>query len=204
MANTANNMAAQNFKGCPAIVYDNYNNYIAKTIISNHNKKEMFIEIPEDLESIANVNRLHIAQVTRLKILIIHPGGAVEFNGTRRRIRNGISEIALFNERPREARTSVRHKLEFPATITNMTDKSGQKYFNPPLDITVENISTTGALITAPPGHFGLEAVLEIHLNIQGSDVMLRGRVVRRQEQGEDPATYGCRFIFDNNNPKEV
>jgi len=183
-----NNMGIYNFQDCPVIIYDSDDRYITKAIITEHDKRDMSIEISDALE--------YIDQGSRLNVLIIQSGVAVEFSGRPRRVRSGRREIALFNERQRRPRAYTRHKINAPAVINSFITPAGQQPFSPPLEIIVENISSTGVLIKAPHGYFGLNSLLEIDVNIQGKDVILFVKVVREQGNADDTVSFGCKFIF--------
>ena len=182
-------VATPNYVNCPVIVYDDEKNFVTKAIITRHERMDRIIEISDDLED--------ISQLCRLSIVIIFAGGAAEYGGTRRKTRKGVCcEIALFNERQREGRASFRHKLNSPAKVTSLVVESGLKPFDPPVKAVVDNISTSGAYVIAPPGHFKVDSVLEINVNIQGKSAMLYGQVVRVQKVDERNSGFGCKFIF--------
>jgi len=178
----------KSLEGFPVVIYDSENNYITKAIIQVYDKSDMSIEISEELPD--------IRQGTRLSLLVIHPGGASEFSGIARRMHAGMREISLFNERQREARTSARHSLNEPAVINNLIVNAQKKALPAPLSITVENISTTGALVIAPEESIALGDVLEIDINISGQAALLYGAVVRAQPIGDGLIKFGCRFVF--------
>lgn len=184
----ANNIGVRNLKNCTALIFDNDNNYKVEATIIEHDKNEMSIAISEKLD---NVKR-----GTRLNLLIIHSGDVIEFRGTLIGMRNGMSEITLFNERNRKARAAVRHKINASAVINNLIAETGQKPFDPPLKVMIENISATGALVKSPPGHFGINSILELSVNIHGKDVVLYGAVVREQENADNTVSYGCKLVF--------
>ena len=182
-------MKIHNFINCPVIIYDNDNNYITKAIVEEYNKRDKSIIVSEDLE--------HITQAARLKVLIIHPGGATEFNGTRMRSFKGIiNKIELFNEQQRGARTAIRYQLDSPAAIRSFVVKSGQELLNPPLDVIVENISSAGVLVKSPPGHLKINHILEIHVNIQDREIVLFGKITREKANTDKTVSYGCKLIF--------
>ena len=178
-----------NFKNCSIIIYDNNNNYITKTIITEHNKRENVIEISENLRNIDK-------EISRLNVLIIHGEGAVEFSGTLRESRYDTSTVALYNERQREVRASIRHTLNSPAVIKSLISESGQMSFSPPLNMIIENISATGVLMKSHIEHFALGSIFEIHANIHGKNVVLYGSVVRKQMNADNTVRYGCKLIF--------
>ena len=191
-----NNTTLYDFIDCPVVIYDDDNAYITKAIIASYDRREKSIEIYENeiLEELENIK-----QGAHLDILIIHAGGAVEFSGRMSKIRKnaGLREIMLFNERQREARNSIRHKLNAPALLHSLTAASGEKTpFDPPLQVLLENISTTGALIKAPPTNFELNSILEIHVTIQEKDVLFQGLVTRVHEDPDYGVDLGCKFVF--------
>ena len=177
-----------NFTGCPVIIYDSENSYITEAVIINHNIRETTVEVSGDLEKSETG--------ARLNVLIINPHGAFEYSGTLRKLRNGTNEISLFNEKKREARAAVRHKLNSPAIIKSVITESGHKLETPHQEIIVENISATGALIKSLPGHIELNSTLEILVNVHGKDVVFFGSVVREQKNDDNTVGHGCKFVF--------
>ena len=178
------------FRDCPAIIYDSDNVCIAEAVIKEHDKiySTVTVEASGALDS--------LKKGVLVNLLIIHSGGVSEYSGTVQAARFDVAEIALFNERQREARGSQRHKLNAPATVNSLVFKIGNKVLNPVVRITVENISATGALIISPPRHFGLGYVLEIHVNIHGKDAVLYASIVRVIENEDGTVSYGCKFLF--------
>ena len=177
-----------NFEDCPVIICDN-NNCIAEAIIKEHDRINSTIEISKTLSDYEHGYRL--------SVLILHPGGTVEFSGTLRKLQGSGREIALFNERHRGARGAPRHKLNSPATIRSLVLENGRQPFAPPLKVVIHDISKTGVLIKSPPGHFDIGSVLELHFNIHGKDAILYATVVRKCD-GDDDATigFGCKLLF--------
>ena len=175
----------KSFIGCPVIVYDDEENYIAKTVISDHNKIEMYIEISADIEV-----------GVRLNILIIHPEGAYEFGGVSRRNNGVFSEISLFREQQRSARATTRHELNTPATVNGLIIGFESRPFTTPLPIIIENISTTGALIKASKKHFEMGSTLEIDIDISGKKGLVYGTIIREKENEDKTFSFGCRFVF--------
>jgi len=79
---------ARNFTDAIVFIYDTDNNLITKTVITAHNRGEMYIEVAKGLEN--------IKPKTRLQLMIIHSGGASELNGSLKSIRQGIFEISIY------------------------------------------------------------------------------------------------------------
>lgn len=176
------------FKDCPVIVYDGNNNYITKTVIESHNNRALSIEVSDKLDE--------VELGARLNLLVLHSGGASEFSGVAKCMFNGLREITLSDEKKRQARVSVRHKLDAPAVITKITTGAEQKQLNDPIHVTIENISSSGMLVKTPLVNFAINAILELNTSINGKDIILMGRLVRKQVYGDNTIGVGCKLVF--------
>jgi len=179
---------AGNFKDSIVVIYDNNNNYVAQTIITEHDKREMLIEIPDSLDNIKSG--------TRLNVLIIHTGGVSEFGGVLRRTSRGACEISLFGERQREGRSATRHILNVPGQINNLIINNKPETLQSPLNVIVENLSSTGVLINSRDVRLETGFILQIELNIHGKEAIIFGNVVRERRNADETFSYGCHLIF--------
>ena len=177
-----------NFTDSLVVIYDSENNYITKTVITAHNKLGMLIEVAEGL---ANV-RLG----TRLNLMIIHADGVSEFGGILKSWHSDIFEIGLFNERSRRKRSATRHTPNISAVIHSMIVGTTQEMLRSPMNVTIENMSTTGVLIRSPLAQLPVGAILQIELKISGRSVVLHGKVLREQENDDTSFGYGCKLMF--------
>ena len=176
------------FTGSLVVVYDQDNNYITKTVITGHDKKDMYIELAGGLE------KVRIG--ARLNLLIVHAKGASEFGGTLKILRQGRYEISLFGEKKRGARDSTRRTMNTVAVIKHYFFNNIRDTFNEPVDVIIENISTTGVSLKSMQTRFILSAVLEIEFNLHGKSVIIHGKVLREQENDDGSCNYGCKLIF--------
>ena len=177
----------RNYTNCPVIIYDINNEHIADSFITEHDKRSGTILIASLLNN--------LEQGAKVNIIIVHAGGVASYNGSLRKARGEEHEIALYNEKHRQARGSHRHKLNTPGTINNIITKDGKQQLNPPLQVIVVNISTTGTLVKAVPGYFKLGAIIEIHLTIHGKEAILLATVVRETKNADSTINYGCKFM---------
>jgi hypothetical protein len=175
------------YENCPTVVYDSDGTLIKRDVIIEYDRRYMTIRIKDSLDDVKNG--------ARINVLIIHSSGVSEFNGTMRGLINNTREISLFNQSHRTGRASARHKINVPAVIKKMM--AGAKYMPlpVPLDIVVDNISTTGALIKAPPGYFTVGADVEITITIDDKDTVVYGSVVGEVEDDEGECDFGVKFI---------
>jgi len=176
------------FTDALVVIYDNENNFITQTIISGHNRGEMYIEITEGMENIKPGTRLHL--------LIIHSDGASEFGGTLKSVRQGIYEIPIYGERKREARGSTRHKMNAGALIKEITVDDETITLRDPVDITIEDISKTGILFKSPNLRFIVSVVPQIKVNVNGKETILYAKVVREQKNPDETFSFGCQLVF--------
>ena len=179
---------AGSFTDSLVVIYDNSNRYITKTIITQHDKREMLIEIPEDLENIKSG--------ARLNVLIIHSEGASVFGGVLRRTSRGMCEISLFGERQRGGRASTRHNLNAEAEVTTIIINNQQEPLQKPLPIIMENLSSTGTKIKSRLRKFDAGTILEIQFRIQGRDAIIYANILRETINDDSSFSYGCQLIF--------
>jgi len=176
------------FTDALVVIHDNENNFITQTIVTGHDRSEMYIEIAEGMENVKPGTRLHL--------LIIHPDGASEFGGTLKCVRQGIYEIPIFGERRRGARGAVRHPLNADAQIKEIVVNSETVSLADPVQVTIENISKTGILFKSPDLRFIVDVVPQIELNVRGRDTLLRAKIVREQQNSDDSYSFGCQLVF--------
>ena len=177
-------------KDSTAIIFDEFQNCISKTIIADFDRDDMSVFVQDTMA--------HVRHGAPLSLLIIHSGGVSEFNGIARGLYNGFREISIFKERSREARVSARHVVNMPAVVKGTIVNSVQKPFDIPLDVTVENISTTGALIKCKPGLLKVPSTLIVEMSIGGKLTSLTATVMREQLNDNKTSSYGCKFIKRN------
>jgi hypothetical protein len=177
-----------NFTGSLIVVYDQDNNYITKTVIVGHDKKDMYIELAGGLE------KVRIG--ARLNLLIVHENGASEFGGILKILRQGRYEVSLYGEKKRDAREASRRVMNTVAVIRHYFFHSVRETLQEPVQVTIENISTTGVLLTSMHARFLISAVLELEFNLHGKSVIIHGKTLREQENDDGTCSYGCKLIF--------
>jgi len=179
---------ASHFTDALIFIYDEKNNLITKTTITGHNRDEMYIEVSKGLEN--------IKLKTRLQLLIVHSGGTSEVNGFLKSSRQGIFEISIFGERLKEVRTNVRHKINASAVISDMATDAEPEKLEEPIQITLEDLSTTGTLIKTWSKRFEMGTFLQIEFKLRGKDMVIFAEVVREEVHDDDVYKYGCKLEF--------
>ena len=179
---------ASNFTDAVVFIYDKDNNLITETTITGHNKVEMYIEVAKGLEN--------VKPKTRLQLLIIHSSGVSELNGALKSVRQGIFEISIFGERQREVRTSTRHLLNASAIISDMVIGEELEKLENHINVTIENLSTTGILLKVRGNRFKIGTYLQIEFKLHNKNMMLFGEVLREQVIAKDTCKYGCKLHF--------
>ena len=183
MANLANN-----FMDAPIFIYDKNNNLITKTVVTGYNRDEMYIEVAKGLEN--------IKPKTRFQLLIIHSGGASELNGSLKSVRQGIFEISIYGERQRDVRASVRRTINASAVVSDMAKDYRSERLHEPIEILIENLSTTGLLISTKANRFEIGTFMQIDFKLHGKDVVLFCEAVREQVLAGDVFKFGCKLVF--------
>jgi hypothetical protein len=169
-------------------IYDNDNNFLAKTTVIKHDRAGMYIEVANGLKN--------VKPRSRLKLLIVQPDGVNELSGILNSVRQGICEIAIFGLRKRKVRNLSRHTLNASALVSDMVDSSGAEIFFVPHPVIIENLSTTGILIESQSVRFDIGSLLQIEFNIHGKNAIIFGEVVREETHDNDVFKYGCKLVF--------
>jgi len=183
------NMAvtSKSFAGSLVFIYDKDNTLITKTSIASHNRVENYIEVARGLEN--------VKLKSPLQLMIIHSGGTSEVSGTLKGFRQGLYEISIYNERKKDDRSKLRRTLNVDAIISEMFIDSVSKKPEEPIQIIIENLSTTGLLLRTATRRFDIGTFLQIEMKLFGKDVILFAEIVR-QEVKEDQQKYGCKLCF--------
>lgn len=177
------------YRDCPVMIYDsNSGTLIIRAVITAHYMSEMVIVVSDEMKE--------VERGTRLSLLIIYDGGVSECNGIARGFFDGTREITLFNERQREGRSATRHVLNASAVIRSLFVDSLRHPYQPPLEVVIENISSSGALIVTAVMEFDIDNVLELNTDIGGHSAALFAKVARKQVISDSVIGLGCYFIF--------
>jgi len=179
---------AGSFVDALVVIYDKDYNYVTKTVVTGHDRKAMHIEI-------ASVDE-ELRVGMRLYLLIIHGEGASEFRGVVRTVSFSMSEISLFAEKPRAGRGAVRHTLNVPASVSKLIIDREEHKPNEPMQVTIENLSSTGALVKSPVLYFEAGTILQIDFSIHDREATINARVVREQINSDNSYSFGCQLMF--------
>lgn len=179
---------ASHFVDSPVFIYDIGNNLITRTTVTGCGKDDAYIEVTDGLEN--------TRPGTRLQLIIIHPTGASELSGTLKVVRQGIYEISIYGEHQRDVRSSARRTINASAIISDMVSSFNEKAFGSPIQITIENMSTTGILIYSQEHRLDIGSLLQIEFDVRGKTCILYGEIVREQLQFGSAHRYGCKLYF--------
>ena len=174
------------YEGCAVFVYDQENNRVAEAVILDHNRRDHIIRISHTLENVRSTERLNL--------LIVHPDEISEYSGTLRSIIAGSRELALFRQRPRQGREAVRHEINETASVCIVDENL--KHVSEAAQVTVVNMSTSGAMIRSQFGRFKVGDSLEILMKFGGTESVLHAKIVRDRYISDGVAEFGCKFIF--------
>ena len=174
------------YEGCAVFVYDQENNRVAEAMILDHNRRDHIIRISHTLENVRSTERLNL--------LIVHPDEVNEYSGTLRSIIAGSRELALFRQRPRQGREAVRHEINETAVAIIVDEEL--KPVSEDIQVTVVNMSTSGAMVKSQFARFKVGDALEIKMNFGGTESLLHAKIVRDRYLGDGIAEFGCKFVF--------
>jgi len=181
----------ERFEGFPVIISDIDGRPITKAIITAHDSTDQTITVAGEVRA--------LEPDTRLQLLIIHSGGASEYQGIVDSRLIGIGrrsrDIRLYNGRQRTGRAATRHEINARGVIKSVVIAAIKRPLPIPLPVLVKNISKTGLLITSPAGHFNLGSVLEVIINRDEMDALFLCKVVREMHIDEMTSNFGCSFV---------
>ncbi|MEG1777884.1 MAG: PilZ domain-containing protein [Angelakisella sp.] len=176
-----------NYKGCTAIIKGSLEGSEIRTVIQEHDTNFMTIDVKGALRGIAIGD--HVT------ILVLLAGSAHEFNGVLRKSNAGTSSLTIYNGKVKESRCAVRYVTNSPALVPNLV-YDGELYpLCHRLEVTLVNVSTSGALIRTKPNSFVKDAVAELCITIADSETIVQGVVVRIRDIDDENSEYGFKFI---------
>lgn len=183
-----------NYNGCRIFIQDEDGNNVASTTVIEHNKAYMTILV----RGILNNVRSDVF----VTVLIMSNNGIHEYRGKLRKMLTASSatEIALFQgQLKKESRISKRYVVNTKAVVKSLIINRNHVPLLNPLDISIENLSSSGVLIRTQPNCFNVNSIIELKLNIGNSPTTLYGKVVRLQAVDTHNTEYGCKLISVDN-----
>ena len=174
------------FSGSPALIYNNTDDSVFRTVVVDHDRNREYIileELPENL----NIG-------DTCKMLILVEPAPQECNG---KIKNDLGDIvvALFKKQVKESRGATRYKVNFTAFIEHVIiEKQAYKLLNP-IEVKLINISTTGLRFFAQPDTITVGDRFQIRMYINLEVRVLICQVVNHKVTGPDREEYGCRLL---------
>lgn len=179
----------KDFKGLRAIVRDEESgNIITETTIQEHDKTLMVISV----ESRPFDNQGY----SRVSVLVISDEEILQFLGNVRKYSAaGRVQIALFKGKLKEDRSNKRFSIGAPAVIENLIVDGLMQPLAKPEQVTVVNISTSGALVRTSPNMLQLYGFFQLKIMINGQETVLNNCVMRTHKSGQAFSEYGCKFV---------
>ena len=175
------------FNNCSVIISGHDGRRIAETTVTDHNEKMMSIWVKEQLKGVKAGERVNV--------LIIHPSGVRQFEGTLSGGVNGEYGILLFGEKDRSSREAKRVTLNAPATISKVISPTSLP-ISEPMWATVENISSNGAMVKSQVMRFQIGSILYVDVTIGGQETTLYLKIVREVQNADRSYSFGCQMVF--------
>lgn len=162
---------------------------LAKAAIINYDKARQIITID---------SRYFISDESpRVTMLILLAESIIECQGVVRKFDSlGYREIAVFNTKEKESRTSVRYALQADAVIENILIAGGTSPLAESFPVTLRNISSSGALLSTSRTDLDIGTTFQLKLKIGGNDVVIHTSVVRIVSSKDGVMELGCSFSF--------
>lgn len=175
------------FTDCSIFIYDTSYNHLGTTKVTRYSRESLRIEVEElPPQLIAG----DICQV-----LILTQPSPCEYHG--RIKKEGRKKIiALFYGHKRENRRVIRYNVNLSAKIENLVCEGKAYPLHTPLEITLINISKSGARFAAPNYTLFNGDRFQMRMKISDSDKLLIAEVVNNLDVNSDKSEYGCRFLI--------
>lgn len=139
-------------------------------------------------------------EVERVSMLVLTKESIIECQGVVRKYDSlGYREIALFNAKEKESRNSIRYMLHTEAVIENFLIAGKVIPIKEPIVVMVENLSSSGALLSTSSNLFNVRSSFQLKLNINGNNVVINTSVVRIVNLKDGVKELGCSFISVEN-----
>lgn len=184
-------MFIKSLKGCSVFVNDQQGKAMAQTTVQEYDRDGMIITVN---------SKITPPQSGEYVIVFILVGDNVlEYQG---RIHiavfdMNVSEIALFKGKPREHRRAKRFSVNTSAIVPSLVlDKSRVRMLNP-IEVTISNLSVSGAKIQAPSNSFIENAIIAMQMCIGDNETEMLGKIMWVRELDNDTMEYGCRFVSE-------
>ena len=170
-------------------IYDEDGNHLIDTIITNHDKHQQQIQVsvmPMDLKVNDNC-----------KLLVLSSPSPCEYHGKVKKF-GGNQFIAMYQGQEKEDRGAARYPVTTPALITAKYVRSQLSGINPPLKVTMINISTSGVRFRAPYQSLEDKDRFQMYMVIANNKKQLISEVINHMDYADkNPkvSDYGCRFV---------
>jgi len=175
------------YTDCPILIYDMNNNQLGSTVVTNHDKKALRIEVRQVPESLNSGDGC--------RLLILTTPAPCEYQG--RIVREGAGKvIALHHGREKESRSDTRYKVSFPALIENLVCDDKAYILHTPLEVELVNVSKSGMRLRAPFYSLLNKDVFQIRMKISGQEKLLIAKVTNYMDKNTKTSEYGCRFLI--------
>lgn len=179
-------LAFEDITGCKAIIHD------AKTdrILS-----EATIRAYHKATHVAVIDAKHLPgeESLQVSLSILTSTGMVECLGIAHRPTSTSRDISLFKMLTKNSRSMERYDLCSRAAISQLI-MDGQRISMPcPLEVTVENISSGGVMISTTEPILDVGSAFLLQLDIAGTLTYLHTSIVRLAQEGET-RKFGCIF----------
>lgn len=173
--------------GCKAIIRDTKDGQVlAETVIRAYTKATHL--------AVVDAKYFPCAESMQVSLTILTSTGVLECLGIlRRAVGSAIREIALFKMLAKDSRRKERYALCTRATIEHLVAGDQLVPMSPPLEVTVENISAGGIMLSTQDPLLDVGAAFLLKLDIAGSPTYIHTSIVRLAQAGQT-RSFGCIF----------
>lgn len=177
------------YTGCSILIYDTEGNHLGNTVVTDHDKATLRIEV----QSVPAA----LAPGAGCRLLILMAPTPYEYHG--RVVKEGTkTTIAMYKGKEKENRGAARYRVDLKALIENLVCDGHAYPLHTPLEVIIVNISRSGVRFRTPYFAMMDGDRFQMRIEISGNEKLLIADVTNHTDRGTDASEYGCRFLISN------
>ena len=175
-----------NLRDCKVFINaEKGNQLVAKTVILDYDSERMAITV--------DGSNFQMKENEKVSLLVLHASSVYEYLGiVRRKDVSGRQEITLFKGHEKEDRESIRYVVNVPGKVEGIFIGNMKAALNPPPEILIVNISTSGILMRTMASTFNVGTSFQFSMSINSNKTVLTAIITRVNHLGNNEFEYGC------------
>ena len=175
---------AFNFVGCAVYINDEYENLLAESTVTAHNKYNSIIDIKyvPELKDQGKYNLLILASPSPYTYSCIAD------------VQRRDIKLKLFHGGKKEQRSTVRYAVNGSVAIIAYIDEGRVFKLHSPMEAVLVNISQGGVRLRMKPNSLLVGDTITMYIKVGEAPKLLTATVVNTKDN-EGSAEYGCRLV---------